>query len=226
MHAGGLRSAAELIRILLASRMVVAWLGAILVGAVLMWMLTGVVIPIELSWERPRVLMADSVLLAIVLGTVGAQLLRPRMWEWDRIGTWRSSSVAAMTATVGILVPAALVLLTDMRWQAKIERDASYLSSEIQWVAADGLFLIALVWTIAPYAGSLVAGAASLAVYAAAGMVNHLAPAWHSVLPLAGNAYESPRWIPAVTLFVLAICIHGWTRGATQLSRRVFHDVH
>lgn len=197
-----------MIRIIMVSR-AVHWAMLVAFSIAALSMVIGTrTITMELAGPPTKLLVSD--LCAIVAATVAAILMRPRLWEWERVAaTARARVVAGSTAALGIALPVlcALAIGPEVHGRAP-------------WVftVTNALVLAAVVQLIAPLIGPFWAGTCVLAGWYVSGFVQHVSPAMSQILPIsaAPAAEPSPGW--TVVLVVAAVTVHARTLGT--LARR------
>lgn len=175
------------------------------------WALGKHAIPVELSYVHPRIKLPYPELCAVVMAAVGAVLLRPRFWEWDRTGTIRASAVSAVCAAVGIAVPTLVVAAGTLD-----------LPAGTPWASTVSNVLVyaALTYLLAPLIGPGPAGGVVVILYFVVAAVKNLEPRLSSVLPVTANPDTDTHWVAVVVIAVLAVTFHWTTRGATAWTRR------
>lgn len=171
---------------------------------------TGVLINLEI--RRPDVRLPFSEICALLAGGSGAVLLRPRFWEWDRVGTSRAAAVAGGCAVVGILVPVLVVAVGA----ARLPDDFA-----VAWRLSNAVVLGAVTFLAAPFVGSAVAAALVVLLYFVHGLVNNL---WLDLgfVPITRFPETGTHWLAALVLTAAAAAVHYRTRGATAWAQRTF----
>jgi hypothetical protein len=166
---------------------------------------------IDIRSGGPRVVLSFLVLAAIGVAAAGSMLLRSRMWDWERLGSWRSGLVAAVAATVTIAGA------TAMACMGKPVVEGHHLGG---MNAADGLFFSALLVLLVPFVGVIIAAAISAGFFSVSGLCVELWPYLNRYLPAGGAEFHAARWPQAVLVAVIAFCVHFWTRGSTERLQR------
>lgn len=179
------------------------------------------VIPVAvMDWphEEQRVPVAE--LLCVCAATAGAWFLRPRMWEWERLGGLRTRVRACSVASLGLLLPtgAAFVLA------------ALAPPVEHPWLTVTNVFLAtACVHALAPLVGAISAGVTVLSGILLGAVLCNVVPGAHRVWPYAYA--NGDGWVPADLLWsgvlplttgmavVLVLTVHALTHGATTHAR-------
>jgi hypothetical protein len=202
-----------MVRIILTSRSIHLFLGLLTGLAALSFALGGNALVIELTSIHPKNRLPYPELCAVLGGVLGAMVLRPRFWEWDRLGARRVAVLSGLCAAVGMSAPLLLVVIGASRLDAGVPWS---------WAAANALVFCALAFGLAPFIGVGPAGGATIVLYFAVGVLNHLVPAAHNVLPVVAYPGPSGRWWVAGTLALAAVGAHIYTRGATGWAHRVF----
>lgn len=199
-------------RIVFASRRVDAYIAIVGLLCVISWLLGKAGILINLAFLRPQIRLPYPEICAVLAGALGAVILRPRFWEWDRVASKRASGVAAAFALFGSVVPAVVVAAGSMTLPA---------GSPIAWRICNAIVLSAAIFVFSPYLGGAVTGGAAIVLYFAHALVNNL---WFNLefLPINRFPSQDTHWISASLLVVLVGVIHFRTRGATSWSQRMF----
>jgi hypothetical protein len=201
-----------IVRALLVSRRARAYAAVIAALALLSLVLgrTGVLINLEI--RRPDVRLPFSEICAVLAGACGAVLLRPRFWEWDRVGTSRAAVVASACAVVGILTPVLVVAVGATR----LPDDFA-----VAWRLSNAVVLCAVTFLAAPFLGSAVASALVVLLYFVHGLVNNL---WLDLgfVPITRFPETGTHWLAALALTAGAAAVHYRTRGASAWAQRTF----
>ncbi|MFV2117799.1 hypothetical protein ACE14D_04865 [Streptomyces sp. Act-28] len=159
---------------------------------------------------------------AVATSIATAWLLRPRYWEWERLGGTRVRWYSAGTALVGILLP----LLPAGAGVLRLPEDTD------PWLVLPMVLLLsALTFTGTALVGVVGGGLLSMTALFAGAMVLNLQPAAAHVLPISyatGQGHQSPHlpgwWLVAPLVVLLAMAVHAMTAGATARSRRLFRN--
>ncbi|MFG3702317.1 hypothetical protein ACGF5C_31185 [Micromonospora sp. NPDC047620] len=201
-----------ILRVILTSRRVVIYLATIVLLSAVSWLLGKTGILINLAFPRPQIRLPYPEICAVLGGALGAVILRPRFWEWDRVASGRASIVAAAFALFGSVAPAVIVTAGALALPA---------GSPVAWRICNAVVMCAVIFLCSPYLGGAVTGAAAIVLYFAHGLVNNL---WHnlSFVPITRLPNHNTHWITASALIALAGIAHYRTRGATAWSQRMF----
>ncbi|MGH3466537.1 MAG: hypothetical protein ACRDQF_02245 [Thermocrispum sp.] len=206
-----------IVRVLL-SRRVPALVGALAVLAVLGALLARNTIVIDLRRDGNDARLPFTELCAIVGATVAALAMRPRFWEWDRVGTARASVVSATCAAAGIVLPSLIVLSAGVVVPGEL----------VLGSLVNAGFLCGLIFLLTPLLGSLAAGSLGIVMWFGVGVLNNVEPASVAYTPILAYSQQMPaswpgdRWYYALTVGVLAVAVHAHTRGSTPFAQRTF----
>ncbi|MBB5958455.1 hypothetical protein FHS29_005063 [Saccharothrix tamanrassetensis] len=197
---------------MLASRSFHFFVAATVALSVLSTILGARAVVIHLSAAVPQNRLPFPELCAVVGAVVTATVLRPRLWEWDRVATRRASLVSVACALSGMLLPVVIVLLGSTRLPPGVPWS---------WQVSNYLVFAGIAFCLGPVLGPALAGGTTLVLYLGCGVVNHLAPWAQDVLPVTGYPGPETHWTVASSVVLLALVVHGRTRGATRWSRRL-----
>ncbi|MEV0677182.1 hypothetical protein AB0I60_11740 [Actinosynnema sp. NPDC050436] len=200
-----------MIRLVLASRSSHLLVLAVVALSVLSGLLGDRAVVIHLSAAHPQNRLPFPELCAVVGVVVAAALARPRFWEWDRLGTHRATAISVAYALAGMLLPLTVLVLGSARLPAEVPW---------AWQVSNYLVFAGVAFCLGPLVGPALAGGATLVLYFGAGVVNHLLPRGRGFLPVTGYPGPATHWAFAVSVVLLALVVHGLTRGATRWSRR------
>ena len=189
------------------------WVAVLAVVAVDAW--TGItVFEIRFSeWRVPRYTPMTE-LLPVLAGTLGAGLLMPRLWSWERMAhdnrlRWR----AMVCAAAALVLPAAIPWITHF-----------LLPPEARWwdITCNVLLLSAVAMlstlTLGPVFGPLV----GVGFYAAVIAIQQLAPALAQWLPVSGSTTNLQAHASAsLVMAVLAVAAWGATVGSSRLAGKI-----
>lgn len=174
-------------------------------------------IELDLSAQYPPSKMAVVELCSMLTATLQAIQMRPRFWEWDRLaarwpgGGYRPRTLAAVTAAVGIGLPALCVMAVVPTLPP---------NTPWAWVLANALLMAATVQLIAPLLTPLVAGTVALVTWFGYGLATNLAPGlW---LPVSSYHEPQGRWFVVSVLAVVTVVLHAVTCGRTAWAHRQF----
>ncbi|MEU6152452.1 hypothetical protein ABZ816_20890 [Actinosynnema sp. NPDC047251] len=169
-------------------------------------------ISIEMAPLRPANLLPYPELCGVLTAIVVTTLVRPRFWEWDRVGTRRAALVSGAAATSALVLP----LLVMAVGATRVSEGAPWL-----WSLSNVLVYSAAVVGLAPFVGVGLAGGIVLVGYFGVGVLNNAEPAVGALLPVATYAEPTGNWVVAVGLAVLAVAAHVRTRGVTAWAHRL-----
>lgn len=208
-----------IVRILL-SRRFPALLAILAVLSAVSLALGPAAIVIDLREDQDAVALPYAELCAVVGAAIAVVLLRPRFWEWDRLGRARSASVAGFCAIAAILLPTLVALPAVVR------------VSEVNTLGllVNVVFSCALITALAPSLGPVAGGMVGILAWFGSGVTNNLEPSSVQYTPVVGYSFHLPdswpadRWQYAAILALLAIGVHVWTRGSTAVARRMTQD--
>lgn len=167
---------------------------------------------IHLSAAVPQNRLPFPELCAVVGAVATAAVLRPRLWEWDRVGSRRASLVSVLSALSGILLPLVILVLGSTRVPAGVPW---------AWQVSNYLVFAGIAFCLGPLLGPALAGGTTLVSYLGCAVVNHLVPGADEVLPATGYPGPATHWTAAGLAVLLALAVHGHTRGATRWSLRL-----
>lgn len=203
-----------MLKILLASRSAHLYLGMLLLLSALSYVFHRNTVPFEFSSLHPGNRLPYPEVCGVVAGTLGVVLLRPRFWEWDRVGTRRPMVLSGGCALVGVTAPLIVVSVGSVA-----------LPDGVAWgfAAANALVYCALVFCLAPFVGGGLAGGVTMVLYFTVGALHNLAPMVAAPLPIAAYPGPEGHWLPAAVLTGVAIVLHIRTGGATAWSQRTFN---
>jgi hypothetical protein len=202
-----------MLRIVLATRLAYQYAIAVLGLAALSVFLGGRAIVIRLSSDHPDNRLPYAEICAIVTGVLGVVLLRPRMWEWDRVATRRTALVSACCALAGVLAPALVAATVALRLPEGVAWG---------WIVANAIVWSAFTFSIAPAVGPALAGGTTLVLYFVVGTLHNLAPAVVAPLPVTPFPGPDGHWLAGAVLAVVAAAIQARTRGATAWAQRMY----
>lgn len=189
------------------------WVVVLAVVAVDAW--TGItVFEIRFSeWRVPRYTPMTE-LLPVLAGVLGAALLVPRLWSWERMAhDNRLRCRAVVCAVVALVLPALIPWIThfllppDARW----------------WDITCNIVLLSAVAMIATLGlGRVFGPLVGVGFYAAVIAVQQLAPDVAQWLPVSGSTMDL-RAHPTASLLmaVLAVAAWGVTLGSSRLAGRI-----
>lgn len=190
------------------------------VTTLVMWAVAAVTgrrsLEVDLSARFPPTKLPVVELCTILAATLLAILMRPRLWEWDRIAAGghrptRPRAVAAVAASAGIALPA-LCVPAAVPW----------LPAETPWgwVMANALIMSATVQLLTPLLSPLAAGGLAVVAWLSYGLVLNLAPQiW---LPVSTYREPNGNWAVVTVLVIAAIVLHARTCGRIPWAHRVF----
>jgi hypothetical protein len=195
-----------------ASRGIVPLVGAASVMSVAGWLVRDMSLTLEIHWYAPPYEAEFAELTVIASAALIAGFARPRFWEWERLGGWRTRAVCGAVAGVCLLAslgPA--VAATTM--------SGGVLA--IEWRLANAILVAALVGGMAPLVGAFGAGCGAIVMWLCSALAYNLELVSPGMLLLASPANPSPHWIGAGVLAGVAIIVHMLTLGmSTRVWRR------
>jgi hypothetical protein len=201
-----------ILRLLLLSRQVPLVLATVAFLAVLAWVFDTYAVTFEISIINPAHKAPYPELLSLVGSILLAALLRPRFWEWERLGNLRTRISAGLTAVVGILLSLVPVLVGSLRLPQGMPWG---------WSVANALTLSGAVFSLSTVVGAAIAGGVVLVGYFAYAVMDNVWIGADPYLPLV--AYPGPHglWWLAVVLCLVAILMWFRTRGASVWAHRL-----
>ncbi|WP_199430870.1 hypothetical protein [Qaidamihabitans albus] len=147
----------------------------------------------------------------IVIACIVAGLLRPRMYEWERLAIRRVGLLCGMLTFTTTAIAVLPVLLATTR-----------LPDRVPWefVPANVVTITAVAFALASLLGATTGAVLTLLVFLGACLVQNLAPAAAQVIiPLGRIEAPDPHWLAAGTACLLSVVITAYTRGASAWSR-------
>ncbi|GII94332.1 hypothetical protein [Sinosporangium siamense] len=170
--------------------------------------------------RAPRVPVIEVV--AVATSVAVAWLLRPRFWEWEKLGGAHVRRLAAGTALAGMLLP----LLPVCAGVVRVPGDAR------AWLLLPAVALLsAVTFAGAALAGPVFGGLLSAAVLFGGAVLVNLQPGAAHLLPIAyatGRGLQVPLlpgwWLAAPVAVALAVAVHALTCGASARSRRLSRE--
>lgn len=200
------------IRLVLATRRVVLLLGVVIVLSVLATVAAHGAIAIALSQVNPPHKIPDAELIALVTGILAAGVLRPRFWEWDRLGAPRTRVVAGTTTILGMAAPLIPVLAATTR-----------LPDTVAWhpMLSNVLTLDGAVFIVGALLGPALGGGIVIVAYFADAIIDNLARSAAQYLPLADFPDTNALWLPALALPLVAVAINTYNHGASTWAHRL-----
>lgn len=147
----------------------------------------------------------------IVTACIVAGLLRPRMYEWERLAIRRVGLLCGMLtlATTALAVLPVLV-------------GATRLPDRVPWefVPANVVTITAVAFALTALLGANTGAVLTLGVFLGACLVQNLAPAAAQVIiPLGRIEAPDPHWLAAGAACLLSVVVSAFTRGASAWSR-------
>lgn len=190
------------------------------VTTLLMWAVAAVTgrrsLEIDLSARFPPTKLPVVELCTVLSATLLAILMRPRLWEWERIAAGghrpiRARTVAAVAAVTGIVLPA-LCVPAVVPWLPA--------ATPWGWVLANALIMSATVQLLTPLLSPLTAGGLAVLAWLSYGLVLNLAPqVW---LPVSTFRDPDGNWMLVTVLIIAATVFHARTCGRTARAHRIF----
>jgi hypothetical protein len=210
--------------VLLRAKMFLPALAACIIATAVSFIGGSTAISMDFATGRPDLAqrIPFSQIAAVATSIATAWLLRPRFWEWERLGSYRVRWYSASAALIGLilpLLPAAIGLL-------RVPEDAD------PWLVLPmTLFFSAVTFMLSPLVGAMIGGLLSMTALFAGAVVLNLQPALGHVLPVTyatGQGFQHPQlpgwWAAAPLLAVLAAVVHAFTAGATNRSWSVLRE--
>lgn len=209
--------------VLLRARMFAPALLATLVALVPAYLGATTAVVIDLAGGSDRAQRIPYVeIVAVATSIATAWLLRPRFWEWERLGGGRVRGHAAVTALVGMLLPLLPAGMAILRLPVETR----------PWLVLPSVLLFsALTFTATALLGVIAGGLLSLGALLGGAVVLNLQPAAALLLPISyadGQGHQEPSmhywWFAAPLMVVMAMAVHAATVGATGWSRRLLRN--
>lgn len=186
---------------------------AVTVGcSALSWAVGDSAITIDLSIRHPPQKLPAVELFALVTAILAAALLRPRFWEWERLGGSRTKLVATGVATLGMLTPLAPVLTGVLR----VPDGTPWV-----WLLSNALILGAAMFALSALFSPALGGGALIAGYFSHAVIANLVGRDSDYLVLTGYPGPSGNWFLAITAALAAAAIYGGTHGSTSWAQRL-----
>ncbi|PRW62297.1 hypothetical protein [Actinopolyspora mortivallis] len=173
---------------------------------------TAITIDLNVSPFAPSHTVPMPEMIAMITGILAATVLRPRLWEWERLGGPRVRLVAVTLAAVAMAAPLlpALIGLYSMPG----DRTPTWLVSNTLTIGATVLLLSALI-------GPLLAGGVTLGCYLGLVLLDNLVVGARPFLPLATYPATHGKWLPPLILIPLALAVHAVTRGTSAWAHNL-----
>ena len=147
----------------------------------------------------------------IVAGCIVAGLLRPRLYEWERV------AIRPVGLLCGLLTVAMTALST-----LPVLLGASRLPEQVPWefVLANVVTVTALAFAMTALLGATTGGILTLSLYIAACIAQNLWPRLAQTFPLGRIEDPDPHWTAALVVCLVAAGCTAYTRGASTWSHR------
>jgi len=171
---------------------------------------TGILI--NLDQMRPAGRLRYPEICGLLTAAMAAVLLRPRMWEWDRIGLPRAGGLSVGAFCLGLAASVVVASVGATRLPPEEPR---------LWLVANAVLLASAVFALSPFLGPAVAGGLVILGYLTLGIATHLSSSLDSV-PLTRLPDTEPHWVAAAATAVTALMSQAWTRGSTAWVQRMF----
>ncbi|GAA4911656.1 hypothetical protein ACFPM3_10310 [Streptomyces coeruleoprunus] len=161
-------------------------------------------------------------IVAVATSIATAWLLRPRFWEWERLGGGHVRVHAAAVALVGLLLPLLPAAVAVLRLPPETR----------PWLVLPPVLLFsALTFAATALVGPVGGGLLSLLAVAGGAVVLNLQPGAARVLPVSyagGQGHRLPGmpywWLGPLLMTAAALAVHATTAGATTWSRRLLRN--
>lgn len=206
-----------MLRIAAATRRSTVYVATVVLLAVLAWWQARSAVIFNFTLLRPQVRLPYSEICAVVVAALGALIMRPRLWQWERTAGARAAWVAAAATIVGccgslVVVATSFLGLPSAYWAS--------------WRLSNSLVLAAAVFVLSPLLGPALGSAVVILLYFARGIVVNL---WFnlgfipiSVFPESPVEQPHGHWLSGAALLVLAVALNARVRGLTAWAQRVF----
>lgn len=174
---------------------------------------------IDLSQVNPKLKVPYIEIEVLIAAIVAAFLLRPRFWEWQKLGGLRTRLVAAGVAALGMAAAFAPVFVLLPKFPADVS--SAWMLSNVITIAATVFALGALI------SPALAGGTAFVAYFTCAVVVNTVRGAGQFI-PLGyftGMAVRpQAHWLVTAFVVVTAVVLHFATHGSTAWAQRLSHN--
>ncbi|WP_144311868.1 hypothetical protein [Actinopolyspora erythraea] len=151
-------------------------------------------------------------LIALVTGVLASAVLRPRCWEWERLGGIRVRVLAVVLAAAAIALPVLPALVGEHTMPAEVE---------LGWILPNTLTMGGFTLLLSALVGPPLGGAVSITGYFALALTDNLFADAEPYLPLAVYPAQHGKWIPALCLVSTSLVAHFVTRGLSSWAYRL-----
>lgn len=171
---------------------------------------------IDLSQVHPPVKLGYIEIELLIVAITAAFLLRPRFWEWQKLGGLRTRLAAAGVAALGIAAASAPVFLVVMQAPAYAPQ---------AWVVSNVITIVASVFALSALISPALAGGTALVAYFACAVVFNTVGGAGRFLPLGyytgQGVLPHAHWLVASFLVLAAVALHFATHGSTAWAQRL-----
>ncbi|MDP9643532.1 hypothetical protein J2S53_003477 [Actinopolyspora lacussalsi] len=151
-------------------------------------------------------------LIAVVTGVLASAILRPRCWEWERLGGIRVRLLAVVLAATAIALPVLPALVGKHTMPAGVD---------LWWILPNTLTMGGFTLLLSALLGPPLGGAVSIAGYFALALTDNLLTNVEPYLPLTMYPAQHGKWVPALCLVPTALAVHFVTRGLSSWAYRL-----
>jgi hypothetical protein len=200
------------IRLFALSRSPIKLLGVITLLSIMTWLTARAGITLDFEFPNKLRQVPFLELVPVLGGCLIAALLRPRFYEWERLGERRSIVASTATVLIGIAVPVIPVLVGVLR----LPREATW-----TYIPANVVLVTAIAFTLSALVGPAIGPPLAALAFVATCLLQNLEPALAGAIPLAKPPESEGPWIAAITATLIALAVHIHTAGASTLARRL-----
>lgn len=164
-----------------------------------------IVMPINLNFPKAPRDVPFIEMLPIVYGTVAVALVRPRMAEWEKLGSARAGMLCSALGLVVIGQSLALVAI-----------GALFLPPEAPWryVISNVTIMVSMAIVLCVHLAPTAAATTTVLFFIVVCCLQNVAPGFAAAVPLGTPDDPSPRWGAAGVALGLAATYYGYFRGA------------
>jgi hypothetical protein len=177
----------------------------------LSWLFGLTAINVDLSILDPPTKIPGVELVALVTAMVVAALVRPRFWDWERLGGSRTRLVAGGVAAIGIALPLVPVFVGVIR----LPSDAAW-----AWLVPNALILAGVMFGLSALISPALAGGVVILGYFAITVATAVDRSMTAYSPLVFYPGPGGNWPIAAAVVTAAVLGYGYTHGSTSWARR------
>src|SRR5699024_3676852 len=167
-------------------------------------------IPVDYAHFNPPRDIPVIEFVPIVTGCLVAGLLRPRMYEWERLAIRPPSVLCGLLTLASIAFATVPVYLAALRLPARVPW---------QFIPANVAAVTALAFILTALLGAVTGGLSTLVLFLASCLAQNLIPGIAGHIPLGNLTHPEPHWLATGLICLASALIIGITRGASAYSR-------